>query len=106
MIGRLARLRFNDLTVEEETIRALAGIALPLAQTSSAFVGGYFMQDAEGQAVLLTLWRDAAGHEAAIPVMEAAMEAVRAAGAEIVGAVETFPTVLYADASGVRRLDR
>ena len=104
MIARLANLFFATPEAHDRTVRAIAEVALPLVQEAAGFVNGCLLgEEGVGRAVLITLWRDQETHDAAISSMEKAMAAIAQAGATIEGPVYAFPTVLVADARGVRR---
>ena len=104
MIARLANLFFPTPEAHDRAIRVMAEVALPLVQDVAGFVGGYLLaEEGLGKAVLITLWHGQEAHDAAISNMEKAMAAIADAGAVIEGPVYSFPTVLGADARGVKR---
>lgn len=103
MIARLANLFFPTPEVHDRVIRTIADVALPLVQDAPGFVEGCLLaEEGVGRAVLITLWRDQETHDAALSRMEQAMAAIANAGATVEGPVYAFPTVLLADARGVR----
>ncbi len=105
MIARLVQLAFPDDLVHDKALEAIALVALPMVQACPGFVGGYWMTGQQTRAVLITLWRDRASHDAALPAMQRAMVAIAESGAVVEESVPMFETVLAADANGVRATD-
>ena len=102
MIARTAQLKFHSPDAEENTMAALAEVALPWVQDSPGFHGAYLLGPEAGEALLVTLWRTREEHDAALPAMTRAMAAIVEAGAEVTGEIRFYGSVFRADPRGLR----
>ena len=69
MIVRLADLTFPDTEVADRAIETIASVSLPLVESARGFEGGWLLLGDPQGAVLVTVWRDEASHDAAVEQM-------------------------------------